>query len=192
MSKREDDKVDTGLIMEQARLAATELVEISKLKPGQILVVGCSTSEIAGHKIGTVSNMELALAVYRGIAPVLDERGVFLAAQCCEHLNRALVIEREVAGKYGFEQVNAIPQPKAGGAFATTVYQNLKDPVLVEFIRAHAGMDIGNTLIGMHLKHVAVPVRVTVKNIGSAALVCARTRPKFTGGNRAVYDEGLL
>jgi uncharacterized protein (TIGR01440 family) len=184
--------VDTGLIVNQAKTAVSELIEVSKLKEGQILVVGCSTSEINGYKIGTVSNMEIASAVYSGIAPILKEHRIYLAAQCCEHLNRALVIEREAAEKYGFEQVNVLPQACAGGSFSVAVYQKLENPVLVEFIRAHAGMDIGNTLIGMHLKHVAVPVRVSVKKIGQASLVCARTRAKFIGGSRAIYDERLL
>ncbi len=136
--------------------------------------------------------MDAANAVYAGIAPVLREKGIYLAAQCCEHLNRALVVEREAAEKYGLEQVNAVPRENAGGPFAVAAYQNFKDPVLVEFIRAHAGIDIGNTLIGMHLRHVAIPVRVSVRTIGKAQVVCARTRPKYIGGSRAVYDERLL
>ena len=184
--------MDLGLLENSARAAVGELIEASGLKEGQILVVGCSTSEITGHKIGTLSNMDAANAVYAGIAPVLREKGIYLAAQCCEHLNRALVVEREAAEKYELEQVNAVPRENAGGPFAVAAYRNFKDPVLVEFIRAHAGIDIGNTLIGMHLRHVAIPVRVSVKTIGKAQVVCARTRPKHIGGSRAVYDERLL
>ena len=119
---------------------------------------------------------------------MLKEKGIYLAAQCCEHLNRALIVERECADKYGYEIVSVKPQPKAGGSFATVTYESLEAPVAVEFIKADAGMDIGDTLIGMHLRHVAVPVRVSVKKIGEANLVCARTRPKFIGGARAIYE----
>ena len=122
-----------------------------------------------------------------GLAPILEENGILLAAQCCEHLNRALIVERKTAEKYGYEPVNVRPWAHAGGAFATTVWEHMEDPVAVEAIKAHAGMDIGDTLIGMHLKTVAVPVRLSVKKIGEANLVCARTRPKYIGGERARY-----
>jgi uncharacterized protein (TIGR01440 family) len=179
-------------IREQAAAAVKEILESAKLSQGMIFVTGCSTSEITGHKIGTGSNAEVAEAVYAGIAPVLKEHGVYLAAQCCEHLNRALIIEKEAAEKYGLDQVNVVPQFCAGGSFATEAYHHFDHPVAVEHIRAHAGMDIGNTLIGMHLRHVAVPVRISVKAIGEAPLVCARTRPKFIGGGRAIYDDDLI
>lgn len=169
--------------------AARELLEAAGAKPGQILVVGCSTSEVGGARIGSASSPELGKALLRGILQAARERGVYLAAQCCEHLNRALILEREAAEKYGYEEVNVVPQPKAGGSFATAAYQAFFDPVAVEHIRAHAGMDIGDTLIGMHLRDVAVPVRITAKTIGEARLVCARTRAKFIGGSRAVYRE---
>jgi uncharacterized protein (TIGR01440 family) len=179
-------------IQKQSEQAARELLAAAKLERGDIVVVGCSTSEVAGHKIGTYSNMELAGAVYAGIYPVLREAGVYLAAQCCEHLNRSLVIERAAAEKYGYEIVNVVPQPKAGGSFATNAYQGMEKPVLVEYIQARAGIDIGDTLIGMHMARVAVPVRLSIQKIGEANLVCARVRPKFVGGSRAVYDEALL
>ncbi|HCA29351.1 MAG TPA: TIGR01440 family protein [Ruminococcaceae bacterium] len=181
-----------GEIKEQVSVAVTELLDAAKLTKGQTFVVGCSTSEIAGHKIGTDSNGEVAYAVYSGIVPVLKERGIYLAAQCCEHLNRAIIIEREAAEQYGLEQVNVVPQQCAGGSFASAAYAGFDHPVAVEFVGAHAGMDIGNTLIGMHLRHVAVPVRISVKKIGEASLVCARTRPKFIGGGRAKYNEDLM
>lgn len=171
---------------EQARLATEELVQAARLKPGDLLVVGCSSSEIVGQRIGKGSSMEAAQAVYEGIDSVLRQHGVFLAAQCCEHLNRAIVLER-TALPANAEIVNVLPQPHAGGSFATTAWQRMKDPVAVEEIRADAGMDIGDTLIGMHLKRVAVPVRLSIRCIGQANLVCARTRPKFIGGSRAVY-----
>ena len=156
----------------QARQVLEELMEAARLKPGQILVVGCSSSEIDSFKIGSHSSAEIGMA-----------------AQCCEHLNRALILEAEAAQAYGYEQVNVVPQLKAGGSFATAAYATLEHPVAVEHIKAHAGIDIGDTLIGMHMKDVAVPVRIKTKEIGSAHVVCARTRPKFIGGIRARYDE---
>ena len=157
--------------------------------PGIFFVVGCSSSEIVGGHIGKDSSMEAAAAVLAGVLPVLKAQGVYLAAQCCEHLNRAIVIEQEAAEKYGYEQVNAVPQPHAGGSWATNCWQAFEHPVLVEEVRAAAGIDIGGTLIGMHLKRVAVPVRLTIKQIGAAPIICARTRPKYIGGSRAVYQE---
>jgi len=175
-------------IKKQAQEAVTELIELSGLSKGQILAVGCSSSEIVGEKIGKGSVPEAAKAVFEGIYPVLKEKGIYLAAQCCEHLNRALVVEREAAEKYNLEIVAVIPQPKAGGSFATAAYEGFADPVLVEEISAHAGLDIGATLIGMHLKRVAVPLRLTVKTIGEAPVTAAKTRPKYIGGSRAKYE----
>ncbi len=171
----------------QAAQATAELVEAAGLKQGQILVVGCSSSEVAGHKIGSESSPEVAAEIFAGIQSVLAPKGIFLAAQCCEHLNRAIIIER--AAVPGAEIVNVVPRPKAGGSFATAAYENFSDPVALEEIKADAGLDIGATLIGMHLKRVAVPVRLSLKQIGEATLTAARTRPKFIGGARAQYDE---
>lgn len=179
-------------IKQQTLTAVTELLETAKLKKGDILVVGCSSSEIAGHKIGTFSTVDIAKEVFAVIYEETSKRGIFVAAQCCEHLNRAIIIEEECAEKYGLEPVNVVPQIKAGGSLATSAYSAFKSPVAVEKIRANAGMDIGDTLIGMHLKEVAVPVRLSINKIGEAHLVCARTRPKFIGGCRAVYDEGKM
>lgn len=179
-------------IEKQAKTAFSELIQTAKLKNGDIIVLGCSTSEVIGSKIGTNSQLECAEAMYEAIMPVLKENGVFLAAQCCEHLGRALVVEREYAERHNLEIVNAIPQPKAGGSSATTAYKVFSDPVLVEQIKADAGIDVGGTLIGMHLKRVAVPIRLSVGKIGEANIICARTRPKFVGGERAVYDENLI
>ncbi len=176
----------------EASTAAREIVDVGGLKKGQILVVGCSTSEITGSKIGTQSVPEVAESVCKAIKDVLDEKGIYLAAQCCEHLNRAIIIERELADRLNLDIVNVVPQPKAGGSFATAAYKLFKEPVAVENIRADAGLDIGQTLIGMHLKSVAVPVRLSVKGIGDAILTAARTRAKFIGGCRAVYDEDLM
>ena len=172
-----------------AETAVTELIEVAGLKSGDLLVVGCSSSEILGERIGKGSSMEAAGAVYAGIAPELEKRGIYLAAQCCEHLNRALILEAEAAEKFGYEPVNVRPWTHAGGSFAAAVWEHLKAPTAVEHIRAHAGMDLGDTLIGMHLRDVAVPVRLSVKRIGQANLVCARTRPKFIGGERARYVD---
>lgn len=177
-------------IKEQARKAASELVEIAHLKKGNIFVVGCSSSEVMGQRIGKGSDINAAEAIYEGIMSVLEPKGIFLAAQCCEHLNRAVIVERE-ALLPGTEIVNVVPHPHAGGSFATTMYHRAKDPVALEEIKADAGIDIGNTLIGMQLKKVVVPVRLSIKKIGEAPIVCARTRPKFIGGSRAIYDDVL-
>lgn len=176
-------------IKKQCIAAAEELVEAAGLKKGQIIVVGCSTSEVCGSRIGTDSRPEAAAEIVDGILSVLKDKGIYLAAQCCEHLNRAVIVER---GAVPFaEPVNVIPQPKAGGSFAAALYERLEDPVALEEIRADAGLDIGGTLIGMHLKRVAVPLRLSVKQIGEAPLLAARTRPKYIGGSRAQYDEKL-
>ena len=174
----------------QCKQATEQLIEIAKLKKGDILVVGCSTSEVVGSKIGTNSDPDTADKIFDGIYSVLKEKGIFLAVQCCEHLNRAIVTER--AAVPFAERVNAVPQKKAGGSLATVAYNSFNDPVVIEEIKADAGMDIGDTFIGMHLKRVAVPVRLSVSSIGHAHLTCARVRPKFVGGSRAVYDENLL
>lgn len=174
-------------IREQARRAMTELLEAAKPVPGSLVVVGCSSSEIMGANIGKGSTPEAAQAVLEGLLPPLQERGLYLAAQCCEHLNRALILEREAAEKFGYEPVCVRPRPKAGGSFATAAYEAMRDPVAVEHVRASAGLDIGNTLIGMHLKDVAVPLRLSVRRVGEAWVNAARTRPKLIGGARAEY-----
>lgn len=173
----------------QARQAMAELLEQANLQPEMVLVIGCSSSEMVGQRIGKGSSMEAAKAAFAGIYPLLQEKGVYLAVQCCEHLNRALVVERDLALRRGWEIVNAIPKPHAGGSFAVTAWENFSDPVLVETIVADAGLDIGGTLIGMHLRRVAVPVRLSLNKIGEANILCARTRPKYIGGQRAVYQE---
>lgn len=176
-------------IAAQAETAVRELLEVARIKENDLFVVGCSSSEVGGHKIGSFSNTEIADAIFGAVYPVLKERKIFLAAQCCEHLNRALILERAAAEYYRLPIVNVMPQPKAGGSFATAAWHAFDDPVAVEEIQAQAGIDIGDTLIGMHLRPVAVPVRVSVRKVGEANLVCARTRPKFIGGERAHYDE---
>lgn len=177
-------------IYAQTQAAVGELCEKAGLKPGQILVVGCSTSEVIGAKIGTNSSPETALEIFNALRDVTKSKGIYLAVQCCEHLNRAIITERKAVPFA--EPVNVVPQPKAGGSLATHAYKGFEDPVAVEEIKADAGMDIGFTLIGMHLKKVAVPLRLENNRIGEAMVLAARTRPKFIGGVRAVYDETLL
>ena len=176
-------------IKNEAKETAKEICEVAGLKKGQILVVGCSSSEVCGDKIGTNSNLDAAKAVFQGIYEICTERGIYVAAQCCEHLNRAIIIER--AAVPFSEIVNVVPQPKAGGSFATTAYKTFNDPVAVEEIKADAGIDIGGTLIGMHIRKVAVPVRLNNNRIGEACVFAARSRAKFIGGERAVYDMDL-
>jgi uncharacterized protein (TIGR01440 family) len=176
-------------IAESARKAGLELYARAGLKAGQIVIVGCSTSEIAGHNVGTSPSAEVGAAVFGALYSVFSEREVYLAAQCCEHLNRAIIVERKAAS--GHRIVNAVPKPEAGGAFAAAAYESLSDPVALESIEADAGLDIGGTLIGMHLKRVAVPLRLEASRIGKAAVIAARTRPPLIGGARASYDEAL-
>jgi uncharacterized protein (TIGR01440 family) len=176
-------------ITNEAEKLSEELIETAKLREGQIVIVGCSSSEIAGAKVGSLSSPEIGKAVFDGLQAVFLSRGIFLAAQCCEHLNRAVIVEREAVPNSDI--VNVVPQPKAGGSFATAAYNGFDDPVALEEIRADAGLDIGNTLIGMHLKKVAVPLRLSITHVGQAPVNAARTRPKFIGGDRAVYDERL-
>ncbi len=224
-------------IYQESKQAAEDLCEKAHLKPHQIVVVGCSSSEVGGNLIGTHSSPEIAQAIFHGLYEVFSQRQIYMAAQCCEHLNRAIIIEREAAsfadivnvipqpkagGSFatmayhtfkhpvvveeirgdagldiggtliGMHLKKVIPQPKAGGSFATMAYHTFKHPVVVEEIRGDAGLDIGGTLIGMHLKKVAVPIRLSLDHIGHAILLAARTRPKFIGGSRALYDDTLL
>ena len=174
----------------QSRKAAEELIELAHLKAGDIAVIGCSTSEVLGSKLGTNSSPDTAKVLFESIYEVFAQNGIYLAAQCCEHVNRAIIVEREAVPFA--DRVNVVPQPKAGGSFATQAYAHFKNPIAVEEIKADAGIDIGATLIGMHLKKVAVPVRLSVKFIGEAPVTAARTRPKFIGGERAVYDKELM
>ena len=177
-------------IKNQAVQAANDLCEVANLKKGDIVVIGCSSSEVCGQKIGGASSPEAAEAVFEALTSVFAPKGIYIAAQCCEHLNRAIIVEK--AAVPFAEIVNVVPQPKAGGSFATAAYAHFENPVAVEEIRADAGLDIGGTLIGMHLKKVAVPVRLSVDHIGEAILLAARTRPKFIGGIRAHYDDSML
>lgn len=174
-------------IYESTKSAIEALVKEANLQKGQIVILGCSTSEVAGEKIGKGSVYDLGETIVSALLSVLSPLGIYLAAGCCEHLNRAVILPREAAEKYGFEIVSVVPQPKAGGSAATAAYKLLEDAVAVEFAKCHAGMDIGDTFIGMHLRHVAVPVRLPIQKIGEAHVTYAKTRPKFIGGSRAVY-----
>ena len=177
-------------IYNETKASISELCKEAKLKKGDIVVVGCSTSEVVGSQIGTNSSYDVAGEIFKALNDYTKSNGIYLAIQCCEHLNRAIITEREAVPFA--EYVNVVPQPKAGGSLATQAYRGFADPVAVEEIKADAGLDIGLTLIGMHLKKVAVPLRLVNNKIGEATVVAARTRPKFIGGIRATYNEELL
>ena len=185
----DEEKIFLETVKAQSAAIAEELLSVSALSAGKILVVGCSSSEVTGNRIGKASIPSVADAILDGMLPELEKKGVFLAAQCCEHLNRAIIIERELADRLGLDEVAVIPVPKAGGSFAAACYKRFSDPVAVEAIKADAGIDIGGTLIGMHLRAVAVPVRLSLSKLGDANIICARTRPKYIGGERAVYGN---
>ena len=169
--------------------AAAQLVEAARLRKGQIVIIGCSSSEAVGRRVGSWSTPEVGQAIYDGLNSVFGPQGIYIAAQCCEHLNRAVIVDHDAVP--GAQIVNVVPQPKAGGSFATAVYKALPHPVALEHIQADAGIDIGFTLIGMHLKEVAVPVRLEQDHIGEATIVAARVRPKFIGGERAYYNDEM-
>lgn len=179
-------------IKKETTAVAAELLENSSLKAGDIVIVGCSSSEVAGGDIGKNSSPEIGKMIFDALNSFFSQRGIFVAAQCCEHLNRAVILETDAAKERGLERVNVIPFPKAGGSFATAAYSAFREPFAAESIKADAGIDIGGTLIGMHLKSVAVPVRIKQRTIGMANVICARTRPKLIGGERAHYDEQLM
>lgn len=184
------EQINLKNITEQARSAMAELLSVAHIQSGQVVVVGCSTSEVVGQRIGTAGALEVADALLDGLLPPLTEAGAVLAVQCCEHLNRALVLPRAVAERLNLLEVCALPHQKAGGSLSQQYYARLGEQAcLVEHIQAHAGLDIGDTLIGMHLRAVAVPVRLSGTTIGQAHLVAARTRPPLIGGERAIYPK---
>lgn len=170
----------------------SELEQQIEFRKGQVFVVGCSTSEIVGKRIGTAGGLDIAESLYETLDKFASRHRIFLAFQGCEHINRALTIERQAAEKYGWDPVTVIPVAKAGGSMSAYAFSNMKDPVVVEEIQAHAGIDIGQTMIGMHLKRVAVPLRTSVKLIGDAIVSAATTRPKLIGGERASYNRELV
>lgn len=176
----------------QLQTILTEFQEIAQLNEKHLFVIGCSTSEVIGKRIGTEGTLEVAEMIYTEMSALQAKTGIQLAFQCCEHLNRALVLPRKVAEKRGYEEVSVVPVRKAGGSMATYAYQHIQDPVVVEHIQAEAGIDIGDAFIGMHLKHVAVPVRTSLKEVGGAHVTLAKTRPKLIGGERAVYTNTAM
>ena len=197
-------EISLELIKEQAKAAMTELVNygevgllyagtsshnIPKLRAGDIVVIGCSTSRVLGEQMGTHSAYDVACAIMEAVLPIARERGLYLACQCCEHLNRAVVVERECMESYGFTEVCVKPALHAGGAWSVRACEVFDEPVVVEDIKsmARAGMDVGGVLIGMHLKYVAVPVHAVNDRIGMANVTMARVRPKLIGGARAQY-----
>lgn len=184
--------LDLGMLQAQAGQSMQEIIDCSKIKRGNILVVGCSTSEVCGSKIGTDSNETAAGAIMEGLLGASLNDAIFLAIQCCEHLNRALVVERQCAERYNLDVVSVIPVPHAGGALASVAMKSFVDPVIVENVQATAGIDIGHTMIGMHIKSVVVPVRLTANVIGEALVVGAYTRPKLIGGERAYYGQNHI
>lgn len=175
-------------IEDQLQTLLAEFEQQVHFREGQLLVIGCSTSEIKGQKIGTAGGLEIAEALYKPLRAFSEKHGLYLAFQGCEHINRAITIEREAAEKYGLEPVSVVPAQKAGGSMSAYAYRQLKDPVVVEEVLAHAGIDMGQTLIGMHLKRVAVPLRTSITHIGDAVVTVATTRPKLIGGERAIYN----
>lgn len=181
-------EAEIALIHEQAKTVFSEFLAKTDFKAGQIIVIGCSTSEVRGSRIGKDGNSAIAEALYTAVAPLAAENGLYLGFQCCEHLNRALVVERDVAEKYDLDEVSVVPYPHAGGSMASWAYRAFSDPVVAETIQAHGGIDIGETLIGMHLKRVAVPLRLENRQIGQARVNAAFTRPKLIGGMRAKYS----
>ncbi len=187
-----NDKALLESIKRDAKEAVSALCDAAGLLKDDLFIVGCSSSEVLGERIGTNSSLDVADAIFEGIYGVLKEKGIFMAVQCCEHLNRAVILEKKAAEKFGYPIVNVLPQPKAGGSLGTLAFERLENAVATEKVCADAGIDIGLTMIGMHLKEVAVPVRLPIRKIGNATIVCARTRPKFIGGIRAKYNEELL
>ncbi|MFY0546393.1 TIGR01440 family protein [Brevibacillus sp. H7] len=181
--------MDLTLIEQQVKEIVTDVQQMAGLTHRHLLVIGCSTSEVLGQHIGKAGSGEVAAAIFRGIRAVQQEHGFALAFQCCEHLNRALVVEQDTMERYGLEEVTVVPVPGAGGSMAAYAFAQFASPVVVEHIQAHAGIDIGDTFIGMHLRHVAVPIRPRLRRIGEAHVTAARTRPKLIGGARAVYER---
>lgn len=182
-----EHQVEQGELAAQAAEALLELAETAGLGPGKLVVIGTSTSEVAGQRIGTAGARQIAAELYEGFAKIKEQFGFDLAFQCCEHLNRALVVERSVLERLNLTEVSAVPVRTAGGSMAAEAYVRFKEACLAEELYAHAGLDIGETLIGMHLRKVAVPLRLSRRFIGQARVNAAMTRPKLIGGERAVY-----
>lgn len=179
--------VDLKKVEEELTYVMTKLLDEHPQKKGSIFVIGCSSSEVCGGKLGKNSSAEVGKVIFATAEKLLSERGLFLACQCCEHLNRALVVEAVCAEKYFLEPVSVVPWLHGGGSFATAAYEGFSEPVVVEHVKASCGIDIGGTMIGMHLKDVAVPVHPEQRFIGKAFVSAAYSRPKLIGGERARY-----
>ncbi|NLL53028.1 MAG: TIGR01440 family protein [Peptococcaceae bacterium] len=185
----EEEKITLAKIKDQWVSILDHFAQAAALQIGQMVVIGCSTSEIAGQKIGKAGSAEIAGVLIEPLLTWANELGICLAFQCCEHLNRVLIVEQETVLKYNLEPVMVMPTLKAGGAMATAAWEKFTTPVAVEGVQAHAGLDIGDTFIGMHLRPVVVPVRIDVNYLGYAHLTLAKTRPKYVGGPRAAYPS---
>lgn len=182
-------EIDYKKITQDVDQALDDLFKVADLKRNQIMVIGCSTSEVGGSRIGSHSSIEIAQAIMEGLNPRIKKQGLYLAIQCCEHLNRAIVVEEACMKEYRLDEVMVYPIQGAGGSLAHLAMNTFENPVVVERIQGHAGLDIGDTFIGMHLKPVVVPVRSEISKIGHAHLSMARTRPKLIGGQRARYHN---
>lgn len=181
--------MDLEQLKKDTRLILCDALDKANLRQGQILVLGLSSSEVAGGQIGKASSIEIGEVIVKTLLDELTSREIFLAVQGCEHLNRALVVERELADKKELEIVNVLPSLHAGGAGQLAAFKYFKDPVEVEFITAQAGLDIGDTSVGMHVKHVQVPIRPALRELGGAHVTALASRPKLIGGSRARYQE---
>lgn len=173
---------------QQAEQLFKEFLDSGHFRSGQLIVLGCSTSEVAGDRIGQAGSPDIAAALFFPLYHLAKERGIHLAFQCCEHLNRALVVTRQTMDAFRLEEVSVVPHPHAGGSMASHAYRHLPDAVVVETVQAHGGIDIGETLIGMHMRPVAVPFRLSSRTLGSARINACYTRPKLIGGERAQYS----
>ena len=184
--------MDLAKIGADARQIVLDVLDKAALVEGDIFVLGLSSSEVVGGHIGQNSSLEVGQVIVKTILDILEKKGIFLAVQGCEHLNRALVVERALANKKDLEVVNVLPTLHAGGSGQLAAFQYMKDPVEVEFIVAQAGLDIGDTAIGMHVKHVQIPIRPILKELGAAHVTALASRPKLIGGARAAYTEDKI
>ena len=184
--------MDKNRIGTETQQVLEDVLDKAGLREGALFVLGLSSSEVLGGQIGKDSSQEIGEIIVKTILDILEERGIHLAVQGCEHVNRALVVERQVAEQFGLEIVSVLPTLHAGGSGQLAAFKFMKDPVEVEFITAHAGLDIGDTAIGMHVKHVQVPIRPVLREIGYAHVTALASRPKLIGGARAQYPEDSI
>ena len=176
-------------IIDRIDAAVAALCDKGRLEAGSVIVLGCSTSEVAGGQIGKASVPELGAVIAKAMIDTCRARGMEPAFQCCEHLNRAVVMEKSALRARGLVQAAAVPQPKAGGSVPAAAWKLLESPALAISVQAEAGIDVGDTLVGMHIRPVAVPLRIDTNRVGQANLVMAYSRLPFIGGSRAVYEE---